>query len=145
MAWALGAFFIVGGIVNAIPRQAIRQQYALWGYPTWFHYPTAILELISAGLLFFSQSRFAGAVLGALVMLAAVVTLIRNREYKHVVIPAAVLILTAVAAWIAFGQAGEGSASAFITLSRRFTLEPSAVNILYNGPFLYYAEARGIS
>lgn len=101
LAWLLVAFFTVGGIVNWIAPGKIRADYARWGYPGWFHYLTAVLELGVAGLLAFPDTRWQGAVLGVAVMVAAAGTLLHHREYTHAIAPVAVLLLTAWCGWLA--------------------------------------------
>jgi hypothetical protein len=105
LAWILGAFFIVGGLVNGIAPRNTRADYLRWGYPAWFHYVAAILEPATAGLLFFPVTRVAGAALGAADMSAAIATVVRNREYAHAIAPAIVLVLTILAGWMAFAAA----------------------------------------
>lgn len=97
-AWLLGAFFGVGAVINWIAPKVIRDEYARWGYPGWFHYLTAVLELAAAALLFFETTRLPGAFIGAVVMAAAAMTLIRHREFGHAIVPVVVFALTV---WVA--------------------------------------------
>ena len=101
----LCGMLVIGGMLNAVAPGPIRAQYASWGYPPGFHYVTAVCELTSAGLLFFSGTRLIGAVLGAAVMGAATITLVRHREYKHMLTPfvaSAILIAVASSSYSAF-------------------------------------------
>ncbi|WP_084399149.1 DoxX family protein [Henriciella aquimarina] len=100
LAWLLAAFFVVGFVVNVPPTEKTRTMFREWGYPAWFHLVAAILELIVAGMLLFAVSRFAGAALGTLIMLAAFATLIRNKEFKHAIAPGVALVLFAVLTWM---------------------------------------------
>uniref|UniRef100_B0T6H4 DoxX family protein n=1 Tax=Caulobacter sp. (strain K31) TaxID=366602 RepID=B0T6H4_CAUSK len=68
LAWALSAFFVLGGAMNIVAPASIVADYARWGYPAWFHYVTGMLELVCAGLLVPRKTRPASAILGALVM-----------------------------------------------------------------------------
>lgn len=90
-AWALAAFFLTGVAVNLRPPPPILQDYARWGYPSWFHYVTGVLELATAVLLVTARTRLYGAVLGALVMGAALLTVILHGEFAHATAPGAVL------------------------------------------------------
>jgi membrane-bound metal-dependent hydrolase YbcI (DUF457 family) len=100
LTWAVAAFFMVGAIGNWIAPPAIRADYKRWGYPNWFHYVTAVLELTTALLLVFPATRVLGAGLGVLVMLFAAATVLRHREFGHAVAPATVAVLSAVAGWL---------------------------------------------
>lgn len=93
LAWGLAVFFVVGAIGNGLAPANVRAEYARWGYPDWFHHITAALELLVAFLLVFVSTQLAGCALGAAVMLAAIVTLLRHKEYKHALLPTVVLLL----------------------------------------------------
>jgi len=95
----LVAFFAFGGIVNLLPPKSIVDDFVRWGYPAWFHFLTGTLELATAALLLFPESRQIGAALGCCVMLAAVGTVIFNREYAHAIPGLVVFGLTAVLGW----------------------------------------------
>ncbi|MGK6317363.1 DoxX family protein [Neorhizobium sp. DT-125] len=101
LAWAVSAFFVLGGAMNIVAPTFIMEDYARWGYPAWFHYVTGALELLCAGLLVPRKTRAAGAILGVLVMGSAVLTLAVHGEWTHVVLPALVLIALAA---ICFGS-----------------------------------------
>lgn len=93
LAWALAVLFAAGAALNWIAPLAIRQSYARWRYPDWFHYVTAMLELAAAVLLAVASTRSLGVALAALIMAAATLTLLRHREFGHAVLPALVLAL----------------------------------------------------
>jgi membrane-bound metal-dependent hydrolase YbcI (DUF457 family) len=101
LAWGVALFFMVGGIGNGIAPPAIRADYQRWGYPGWFHYVTAIIELATAALLVFPEVRLVGAGLGATVMAAALLTVIRHREFSHAIAPAIVTALCIAIGWLA--------------------------------------------
>lgn len=94
LAWLVAAFFLVGAIGNAFPSEGIAADYARWGYPDWFHYVTALLELAAALLLAYRPTRLAGAGVGSLVMLAAAATTLFHGEASHAIAPLVVLGLT---------------------------------------------------
>jgi len=108
LPWGLGAFFIIGGIVNGAGSQETRAQYAAWGYPDWFCYVTAALEVIAAALLFFWRTRIVGAALGTAVMGAAAVTLLRNGELLHMLAPVTVAALSILAGRTALRRRATG-------------------------------------
>ena len=51
LAWALVAFFVLGGVMNIVAPASVADEYMRWGYPYWFNYVTGALELASAWLL----------------------------------------------------------------------------------------------
>lgn len=94
LAWLLAAFFLFGAYGNTFLSEENAAAYAAWGYPDWFHYITAILELAAAILLIRAATRPYGAGLGALVMAAAVLTTLVNADYGHAVAPSVVLAVS---------------------------------------------------
>lgn len=101
LAWVLAAFFVVGAIGNWIAPANVRAEYARWGYPDWFHYVTAVLELLVAALLLFASTRFWGIGLGAAIMLAAIATLLIHKEYRHALLPTTVLLFLTLQVYLA--------------------------------------------
>lgn len=93
LAWLLAIFFAVGAVGNWRATAKVRADYVRWGYPGGFHRFTAVLEAAVAILLVFGATRLFGTVLGAAIMLAAIATLLRHKEYKHALLPTAVLLL----------------------------------------------------
>lgn len=94
LAWLLAAFFLFGAYGNVFISDEYAAAYAAWGYPDWFHYITAILELASAILLLRASSRQYGAGLGAMVMAAATLTTLVHADYSHAVAPSVVLLVS---------------------------------------------------
>ena len=91
---ALGVVMIGAGMVNFVGPQSVRDSFARWGYPTGFHRVTGGLEVAAGLLLLIPATSRAGAIGSAAILLAAVMTLIRHRDWTH--LPGAV-VLTAVA------------------------------------------------
>ncbi|AEF05103.1 conserved membrane hypothetical protein [Alteromonas alvinellae] len=56
---------------------------------------TAILELIAAGLIFYQGTRLYGSALATVIMIFAVVTLWRHKEFAHS-IPAVIALILLV-------------------------------------------------
>lgn len=94
LAWPLAAFFLFGAYGNAFLSDEYAAAYARWGYPDWFHYLTAALELSAALLLIARSTRHYGAALGAMVMAAAALTTIMHGDYDHTTAPAIVLAVS---------------------------------------------------
>jgi uncharacterized membrane protein YphA (DoxX/SURF4 family) len=92
----LGVVMIGAGVANAAGSASVRESFARWGYPAGFHRVTGGLE-VAAGLLLLipPASRF-GAVGSVAILLAAVVTLVRHREWSH--LPGAVVLMASAAA-----------------------------------------------
>lgn len=91
VAWLLAAFFLFGAYGNTFLSADYAAAYARWGYPSWFHYLTALFELCAALLLIGHRSHFYGAVLGAIVMATATLTTLVHADYGHSWAPAIVL------------------------------------------------------
>ncbi len=68
--------------------------YARWGYPDWFHYITATLELAAAALLINPATRKLGAAIGSFVMAAASLTTLFHAEYDQAIAPLIVLTVS---------------------------------------------------
>lgn len=95
--WLLVAGFAGAGLVNTIGRAGTRSDFARWGYPGWWHLLTGVLEIIDAGLIALPQTRISGLVLGALIIAAAILTLLRHREFPHLAPLGAFALLIAAA------------------------------------------------
>lgn len=98
VAWLLAAFFLFGAYGNTFLSADYAAAYARWGYPGWFHYLTALLELCAALLLIGYRTRLYGAVLGAIVMAAATLTTLVHADYGHSIAPAIVLAVSVLVA-----------------------------------------------
>lgn len=98
LLWLLVAFFALTGPINLRGSKPIIDDFVRWGYPSWFHIVTGILEIATAVLLAFPATRVLGAGLGCCVMLAAAGTVIFHGEYAHAIPAIVVLILTALVA-----------------------------------------------
>jgi DoxX-like family len=96
LTWALSAFFMVGFAVNTFAVKMVGPDYRRWGYPDWFHFVSGGLELAVALLLPGMTTRPLGVALGCAIMLAAVATVVRHREYQRAAPPLVVLILLAI-------------------------------------------------
>ena len=114
LAWLLAAFFCFGAWSNVYPSEAIIGNYSRWGYPDWFHYVTAAMELTVAVLLIAARTRWLGAITGVVVMVAAVATVTAHDGIRHAALPVSILVLlviTAVSSIRTFGIAGRRNES----------------------------------
>ena len=91
---ALGIVMIGAGLVNFVGPRSVRDSFARWGYPAGFHRVIGGLEVIAGLLLLIPATSRAGAIGSVVILVAAVITLIRHRDWGH--LPGAV-VLTAVA------------------------------------------------
>jgi uncharacterized membrane protein len=98
--WIVIAAFAVIGILHLMSGEPIRAAYKAWKYPAGFHFVTGILEVATAVLLFLPGTRLLGLALGALICVAAIATLIWNKQYSHLVGP---IPLIAAIAYLHFG------------------------------------------
>jgi DoxX-like family len=73
------------GLSNAIGSSATQSSFVRWGYPRWWGSLTGGLEIVSAVLIALPASRGVGLALGAAIILAAVLTVLRHREFSHLV------------------------------------------------------------
>ncbi|GLQ90774.1 DoxX family protein [Dyella flagellata] len=83
--WFLVVGFFGAGVFNAINTPATQSGFARWGYPRWWGRVTGGLEMMSAVLIALPVSRLIGLVLGAVIIAAAVLTVLRHREFAHLV------------------------------------------------------------
>ena len=83
MAWLLAFAFAGAGLFNAFGGAAVQAGFIRWGYPAWWNFVTAALEILSAALIVLPETRIWGLALGAMVMIAAIATVTWRREYKH--------------------------------------------------------------
>jgi uncharacterized membrane protein YphA (DoxX/SURF4 family) len=81
--WFLGVALSGAGIVNTIGTSGTRNDFARWGYPRWWGIVTGGLEISSAALIALPASRIFGVVLGAVIIAAAIFTVLRHRDYAH--------------------------------------------------------------
>jgi hypothetical protein len=97
--WLLVAAFFGAGVFNAIGTRTTREGFVRWGYPSWWHLITGGLEILSAFLIALPVGRGAGLVLGTTIIAAALVTVLRHREYLDLAPPGVFLALIALAAF----------------------------------------------
>src|SRR5215813_10245945 len=95
--WLLVAAFIGAGVFNAIGTSATREGFVRWGYPSWWHWVTGGLELLSAALIAIPLMRAAGLGLGTIIIVVASLTVLRHREYVHLAPLGVFLALIALA------------------------------------------------
>ena len=90
---ALGIVMIGAGAVNFVAPGSVPDSFARWGYPAGFHRVTGGLEAIAGLLLLVPATSCAGALGSVVILVAAVITLIRCREWGH--LPGAVVLIAA--------------------------------------------------
>jgi uncharacterized membrane protein YphA (DoxX/SURF4 family) len=102
VAWlpiAMGLVMIGAGVVNFIGPRSVRDSFARWAYPAGFHRVTGGLEVAAGSLLLIPATSRVGAIGSSLILLAAVMTVNRHRDWTH--LPGAVVLMAiAVAAAI---------------------------------------------
>jgi hypothetical protein len=83
IAWLLAFAFAGAGLFNAVGGAAVQAEFIRWGYPAWWNLVTAALEMLSAALIVFPETRIWGLALGAMVLIAAIATVTWRRDYMH--------------------------------------------------------------
>ena len=83
--WLLVAGFFGAGLFNAIGTPATQSDFVRWGYPRWWSFVTGGLEIMSAVLIAPPASRIVGLALGAVIIAAAVMTVLRHRDLSRLV------------------------------------------------------------
>ena len=81
----LVAAFFGAGAFNAIGTSGTQSDFARWGYPQWWNIFTGGLEMMSAVLIALPVGRIFGLTLGAAIIAAAVLTVLRHRDLTHLV------------------------------------------------------------
>ena len=81
--WLAAAAFLVAGIINLRGSLAVRRDFVRWGYPAWWCRVTGGLEIIIAVLTCLPATRGAGLILGAIVIAVATFTVLRHRNFSH--------------------------------------------------------------
>ena len=82
-AWLLAFAFAGAGIFNAMGGAAVQAQFLRWGYPAWWNFLTAALEILSAALIILPDTRIWGLAVGAIVLIGAISTVAWRQDYKH--------------------------------------------------------------
>jgi hypothetical protein len=96
--WLLVAGFLGAGVFNAIGTAGTQSDFARWGYPRWWNLLTGGVEIICAGLIALPATRVPGLALGAVIIAAAVLTVLRHRDFSHLVPLGVFAVVIAVAA-----------------------------------------------
>jgi hypothetical protein len=99
--WLLAAGFLGAGLFNAIGTQATQSDFVRWGYPRWWSILTGGLEIICAALIAVPVGRIVGLTLGAAIIAAALLTVLRHRDFSHLVPLGVFGVLIALAATVA--------------------------------------------
>ena len=95
--WLIVAGFFGAGLFNAIGTPRTQSDFARRGYPRWWSFFTGGLEITSAVLIAFPASRIVGLALGAVIIAAAVMTVLRHRDLSHLVPLSVFIALIALA------------------------------------------------
>ena len=79
----LAVAFFGAGLFNAVGTRATQADFARWGYPRWWCRVAGGVEIVSAALIARPAGRDVGVALGAIIIAAAIVTVLRRREFSH--------------------------------------------------------------
>lgn len=83
LIWLLVAGFFGAGVFNVVGTTTTQASFVRWGYPAWWCRVTGGLEIANAALMAFAITRGMGLVLGIVIIVAAVATILRHREFSH--------------------------------------------------------------
>jgi hypothetical protein len=103
LTWLLAAFFAVNGVINITGPKAMRDSFAEWGFPGYWHIVNGAILLLTGILLVLPQTRPFGFGLGVLECLAIYITLIRHKAFSHLPPSVVMLIVLGVAWWGLYG------------------------------------------
>ena len=95
--WLVVAAFFGAGVFNAVGTSATRRDFVRWGYPSWWCRVTGALEVVTAALVAYSPTRWLGLTLGAVIIAAAIVTVLRHRDYRELAPLGLYVVLLALA------------------------------------------------
>ena len=98
VVWLLGIAFFGAGLFNAVGLRTTQDDFARWGYPRWWCRVTGGVEVMTSALITVPASRSVGVALGATIIVVAIVTVLRRREFSHMAplgVFAALLVLAA--------------------------------------------------
>jgi hypothetical protein len=97
VALSLAGIFLLAGIFHIAGPGALRVLYGRETFPRSFRYATGSLRLLTALFLAVPQTRFWGGALAAMILFAAIVSLLNHGRYLHA-IPAMLVMLALVPA-----------------------------------------------
>jgi uncharacterized membrane protein YphA (DoxX/SURF4 family) len=98
--WVLLAiFFLMAGGAKLLNSDAHAQDFANWGYPLWFLYMTAIIEIGGAIGLLIPAARLYATLLLSATMVGAAATHLRAGEMGAVPVPLVLLVLLILLVW----------------------------------------------
>lgn len=95
--WLAATAFFIGGAVNASGVKSIRDDFRRYGFPSWWCWITAALEIATACLLLLPATFPIGVALGACIMIAAIASVARAKSFRHIPPPMVFLLLLIVA------------------------------------------------
>ncbi|MBP2463693.1 MULTISPECIES: DoxX family protein [unclassified Rhizobium] len=98
------AAFLLGAVINASGSKAVREEFVRYGFPSWWCWITGILEFLTAVLLILRPTFAIGVALGACIMVAAILAVIRVRDFRHIPPPSVFLLLLIIAAFVQFSS-----------------------------------------
>lgn len=83
--WLLVVALFGAGLANAIGSRTTRASFVHWGYPAWWCHVTGGLEMAAAVAVAVPATRQAGLIIAAVIIATAAVTVLRKRDFSHLV------------------------------------------------------------
>ena len=85
LCWLLALSFVAGAVARFAPGETFAgapysEQFADWGYPSWFRFVVGSGEIMGAALLLVPRRRFPGAALLGVILVGAILTHVVNQD-----------------------------------------------------------------
>jgi hypothetical protein len=97
VALFLASLFLLAGAAHIIGPRPLRAGYRSWRFSRSFRYVAGVTQLFAALFLAVPQTRFWGGALAAMILFAAVVSLLNHGKYLYAV-PAILIMIALVPA-----------------------------------------------
>lgn len=95
----LGVVFVLEGLLKFTPGMA--EQFAQWGYAAWFATVIGVVQIAVGVLLFVPRAVGYAALVLAVLMLGAVVTVVRGGDYLYSFVPVLLFVYASVVSYVA--------------------------------------------
>ena len=124
--------FLLGAVINASGRKAVQEEFVRYGFPSWWCWITAALEFLTAFLLILRPTFAFGVALGACIMVAAILAVIRAGDFRRIPPPSVFLLLLIIAALVQLSSWQRPEIASFNHHNQqiRTALTPSAARMI---------------
>jgi len=95
----LSILFVVAGATKVIGLPFQKREFKHWNLPRWMMYSTGATEVLAGAMMYFDSFTYIGAIVGAFIMLGAMLTLWMADERARSGVPLVFLLLCAYSIW----------------------------------------------